>query len=116
MKIISKNISRLKRKRRVRAKIAGTAERPRLAIFKSLRGIYAQVINDAEGKTLVSARLAEVKKAKNTIEGAKEVGALLAKKCADAKISAVVFDRAGYKYHGKIKAFAEGAREGGLNF
>lgn len=113
---ISKNNSRLKRKKRVRAKISGTMEKPRLAVFKSLTGIYGQVIDDAAGKTLAAAALKEIKKAANTIEGAKEVGKLLAKKCLEAKIEFVVFDRAGYKYHGKVKAFAEGAREGGLKF
>lgn len=116
MKSINKNIIRLKRKRRVRAKISGTAERPRLAVFKSLRGIYAQVIDDAKGKTLASANISEIKKAKNTIEGAKEVGKLIAKKCVELKITTVTYDRAGYKYHGKVRFLAEGAREGGLKF
>ena len=110
------NSNRIQRKKRVRAKVTGTAERPRLAVFKSLKGIYAQVINDETGKTLVAVRLAEIKKAKNTAEGALEVGKLIAKKCAEAKITTVVFDRAGYQYHGKIKAIADGAREGGLQF
>ena len=113
---ISINSNRVQRKRRIRAKVSGTMERPRLTVFKSLKGIYAQVIDDESGKTLASARLAEIKKAKNTAEGALEVGKLIAKKCAEAKISSVVFDRAGYQYHGKIKAIADGAREGGLQF
>lgn len=116
MKNMSTNSNRIQRKKRVRAKISGTAERPRLAVFKSLKGIYTQVIDDATGKTLASARLAELKKAPNTIEGAKLVGKLTAEKCLALKIEAVVFDRAGYQYHGKIKAVAEGAREGGLKF
>lgn len=113
---LSKNDSRLKRKKRVRAKVSGDAQRPRLAVFKSLRGIYVQIIDDNAGKTLAAARLAEIKSAKNTVEGAKEVGKLIAKKCKNAKIEEVVFDRAGYKYHGKVKALAEGAREEGLRF
>jgi len=113
---INNNSSRLQRKKRVRAKISGTAERPRLAVFKSLRGIYAQVIDDAKGKTLASANISEIKKAKNTMDGAKEVGKLIAKKCIELKITAVTYDRAGYKYHGKVRCLAEGAREGGLKF
>lgn len=116
MKKTSNNSGRLKRKRRVRAKISGSAERPRLAVYKSLRGIYVQVIDDNAGKTLASANLAEIKKALNTVEGAKEVGKLIAKKCAALKITDVTYDRAGYRYHGKVKAVAEGAREGGLVF
>lgn len=111
-----KKSSRLQRKKRVRAKIFGTAERPRLAVFKSLRGIYAQVIDDAKGKTLASASFSEIKKIKNTMDGAKEVGKLIAKKCIEIKITSVVYDRAGYKYHGKVRFLAEGAREGGLKF
>ena len=113
---INNNVGRLQRKKRVRAKISGTAQRPRLAIYKSLRGIYAQVIDDAKGKTLASANLSEIKKAKNTMEGAKEVGKLIAKKCVALKITTVTYDRAGYKYHGKVRYLAEGAREGGLIF
>jgi large subunit ribosomal protein L18 len=112
----SKNNSRLKRKKRVRAKISGSAIRPRLAVFKSLTSLYVQIINDENGKTLASAKTKELKKPENTIKGAKELGILIAKKCLEAKIETIVFDRAGYKYHGKIKAIAEGAREGGLKF
>jgi large subunit ribosomal protein L18 len=112
----SKNNSRLKRKKRVRAKISGSISRPRLAVFKSLTSLYVQVIDDKNGKTLVSARTKDIKAGKNTIIGAKELGILIAKKCLEAKIETIVFDRGGYKYHGKIKAIAEGAREGGLKF
>lgn len=112
----SSNSNRIQRKRRVRAKINGTDQRPRLAVFKSLKSIYVQVIDDAQGKTLASAKLSEIKKAANTIEGATEVGKLIAKKCEAIKVTKVVFDRAGYQYHGKIKALADGAREGGLQF
>ena len=116
MKKISNNSSRLQRKRRVRAKISGTTERPRLSVFKSLKSIYAQVIDDVAGKTLVSAKLSELKKAPNTVESAMAVGKLVAEKCLALKIETVTFDRSGYQYHGKIKALAEGAREGGLKF
>ena len=116
MKKLSKNDLRIKRNRRVRAKISGNSERPRLSVFKSLTGISAQVIDDVAGKTLAAASLSEVAKAKNTIAGAQEVGKLLAKKCKDAKVTAVVFDRSGYRFHGKVKALADGAREGGLQF
>jgi large subunit ribosomal protein L18 len=116
MKKPSNNSNRLQRKRRVRAKISGSAERPRLSVFKSLKSIYAQVINDVSGKTLASARLSEIKKTTNTIEGAKEVGKLIAEKCLVLKIETVTFDRSGYQYHGRVKALADGAREGGLKF
>lgn len=116
MKKNTNNSGRLQRKKRVRAKISGTAQRPRLAIYKSLRGIYAQVIDDATGKTLAGASLTEIKKAKNTVEGAKEVGKLIAKKCIALKIENIAYDRAGYKYHGKVRSLAEGAREEGLIF
>ena len=116
MKKISSNSGRLQRKRRVRAKISGSATRPRLAVFKSLKSIYVQAIDDVAGKTLASAKLSEIKKATNTIEGAKEVGKLIAEKCLALKIEEVTFDRAGYQYHGKIKSLADGAREGGLKF
>jgi large subunit ribosomal protein L18 len=116
MNTTSKNDSRLKRKRRVRARVFGTAQRPRLTVFKSLKGLYCQVINDDKGMTLAAADIKEIKKAKNTIEGAKALGELIAKKCKDAKIETVVFDRSGYQYHGKVKALADGAREGGLTF
>ena len=113
MKTIDRNKLRLQRKRRIRAKISGTNKVPRLAIFRSLKSIFVQVINDEKGITLVAVDSTKSKLG-NTVEGAKKVGSLVAKKCLEAKISEVVFDRAGYKYHGKVKAVAEGAREGGL--
>lgn len=113
---LSRNKLRLHRKKRIEAKIRGAAKRPRLCVFRSLKSIYAQIIDDENGKTLVSAGLREIKKAKNDIAGAKEIGKLIAKKCLDKKISEIVFDRSGYKYHGKVKAIADGAREGGLKF
>ena len=116
MKKTSNNSNRIQRKRRVRAKISGSAEKPRLAVFKSLKSIYVQAIDDTTGKTLASAKLSEIKKAANTIEGAKAVGKLIAEKCVALKITVATYDRAGYRYHGKVKALAEGAREGGLVF
>lgn len=115
MKKLSRNQTRLHRKRRIRAKVSGTADMPRLAVFRSLRNISIQVINDVTGKTVASASLVEIKAA-NTIEGAKALGALIAEKCKAAKVETIVFDRAGYQYHGKIKAVADGAREAGLKF
>jgi large subunit ribosomal protein L18 len=115
MKKLSRNQKRLHRKRRIRAKISGTSDTPRLAVFRSLRNISVQVIDDVSGKTLISASLIDVKE-KNTAAGAKGVGKIVAEKCKVAKIEKVVFDRAGYKYHGKVKAVAEGAREAGLKF
>jgi large subunit ribosomal protein L18 len=115
MKKLIRNQVRLHRKRRIRAKISGTTEVPRLSVFRSLRNISVQVIDDVAGKTIVAASLFEIK-GKNTVLGAKEVGKLVAEKCKSAKIGKVVFDRSGYKYHGKVKAVADGAREAGLKF
>ena len=102
----------------IRAKISGTAERPRLSVFRSNKAIYAQLIDDIAGHTLVSASSVEVKSEVSgfTVETAKKVGQRLAEKASAKNISAVVFDRNGYLYHGKVKALADGAREGGLNF
>ena len=110
--------SREIRHKRVRAKIAGTPERPRLAIFRSNKGIYAQIIDDVKAHTLVAASTLdkEVKTKASNIEAAKEVGALIGARAAKAGIKNVVFDRGGYIYHGKVKAFAEAAREAGLEF
>ena len=108
---------RLHRKGRIRAKISGTASCPRLAVFRSLKSISVQAIDDQAGRTLVAATLKEVGgKSGNTMAGAEEVGKLLAKKCAELKIVDAVFDRAGYRYHGRVKALADGARSGGLQF
>jgi len=116
-----KEISRLKRKRRVRSRVQGTPERPRLSVFRSLKHIFAQAIVDAEGKTLASAstlssELQGKLKSAGNIQAAKEVGALIAKKCLEKGIQKVVFDRSGYLYHGRIKALAEAARAQGLIF
>ena len=111
--------NRLRRKRRISFKVKGTAERPRLAIFRSNKAIYAQIIDDDAGKTLFSLATSskDLKgKTKNTKEGAQSLGEALAKKAMTSKIEQVIFDRAGYLYHGKVKAFADGARAGGLKF
>ena len=110
--------SREIRHKRVRAKIAGTPERPRLAIFRSNTGIYAQIIDDTKAHTLASASTLdkEVKTKASNIEAAKEVGALIAARATKAGIKTIVFDRGGYQYHGKVKALSEAAREGGLEF
>jgi large subunit ribosomal protein L18 len=106
---------RLSRKRRIRARVQGSASRPRLSVYRSLTGLSAQIINDEQGKTIASASSKEAK-AKMNAEGAKKVGALIAKKAKDAGVTAIVFDRNAYKYHGRIKALADAAREGGLQF
>jgi large subunit ribosomal protein L18 len=111
---ISRNKARLHRKRRIRAKIKGTKERPRFSVFRSLKNIYIQVIDDGSGKTLASADSRKVK-AKNGIDMGEKLGEMAAKKCIDLKIKGVVFDRSGYKYHGQVKAMADGARKGGLD-
>ena len=110
--------SRELRHKRVRTKISGTAERPRLSVFRSNTGIYVQIIDDVAAKTLVSASTLdkEVKTKASNIEAAKEVGTLVAKRAIKAGIKEVVFDRGGYIYHGKVKALAEAAREAGLEF
>jgi len=105
--------TRKKRHNRVRSKIKGTAARPRLVVFRSLLHIYAQLINDEEGKTICLATDQKEKKG-TKLEKAKAVGADIAKKAKENNINSVVFDRNGYKYHGRIKALAEAAREGGL--
>lgn len=116
-----KAISRDRRHRRVRGRVTGTPQRPRLNIFRSLSNIYAQVIDDSAGRTLVSAstvdkEIAKQVEGKSKIESAKIIGKVLAERAKDAGISSVVFDRGGYKYHGRVAALAEGAREGGLEF
>jgi large subunit ribosomal protein L18 len=113
-----KKESRKKRHRSTRKRIAGTAERPRLAVFRSAKHIYAQVIDDDQKKTLVATSDQKMEKAGDDDKKAraKKVGADIAAKCKAAGIEKVVFDRAGYKYHGRVSALAEGAREAGLKF
>jgi len=111
--------TRLRRKKRISFKVKGTAERPRLAVYRSNAAFYAQIVDDDAGKTLLSlaTNAKEVKgKLKNNKDGIHSLGETLAKKAAAAKIEKVVFDRAGYLYHGKVKAFADGALAGGLKF
>lgn len=115
----SKLSRRLKIKYRVRKKVFGSDEKPRLSVFRSNKQIYAQLINDNKGSTIVAASSAEkalAEKKGTKIELAKEVGKLLAEKAKEAGIENVVFDRNGYLYHGRVKSLAEGAREGGLKF
>lgn len=112
---MTNQINRIKRHKRVRSKISGTATRPRLCVYRSLTAIYAQLIDDTTGKTIASTHDLKVKKGTKT-ETAKATGLELAKLAKAAKIEECVFDRNGYKYHGRVKALAEGAREGGLKF
>ena len=115
MTVITKPARRLKRRRRVRAKIVGTAERPRISVFRSNRGISAQLVDDLNGRTIVAVNWPELGDL-NRMEQAAKVGATLAERAKAAGIESAVFDRGGYKYHGRVKALAEGAREGGLAF
>lgn len=111
------SVSRLRIKRGIRNKISGTAARPRITVFKSNTRISAQIIDDSKGHTIVSATSVELSSKKNTnVELSKEVGKKLAEKAIAEGITEVVFDRNGYVYHGKVKALADGAREGGLKF
>ena len=112
------NQQRLKRRKRVRGKISGTAERPRLCVYRSLANISAQIIDDTNGTTLVSASTYEAgfKGNGGNKEGARKVGEMIAKAAADKGIENVVFDRGGYLYHGRVQELADGAREGGLKF
>ena len=118
IKVKSSNTARLRRHNRVRKNISGTAERPRLNVFRSLNNIYAQIIDDVKGVTLVSASSMDkgFDGYGGNIEAAKAVGKAVAEKALAAGIKQVVFDRGGYVYHGRVAALAEGAREGGLEF
>jgi large subunit ribosomal protein L18 len=116
MSVLTKREARMRRHRRVRSKIAGTAERPRLAVFRSNRGIFAQLVDDASGRTLAAAGWTSVKSPGAKIEQASAVGKALGQAAKKAGIEQCVFDRGGYLYHGRVKALAEGAREEGLRF
>jgi large subunit ribosomal protein L18 len=118
MAVLTKPQARARRHKRVRGKIFGTAERPRLVVFRSNTGIEAQLVDDVEGKTIAAAGWLQLKKSfkGNKTQQAAEVGKLLAEKAKQAKVEQVVFDRGGYLYHGRVKALAEAAREGGLKF
>ncbi|MDA0193628.1 MAG: 50S ribosomal protein L18 [Bacteroidetes bacterium] len=114
---ISKGDRRLRIRRGIRNKISGTSERPRLSVFKSNKGIYAQLIDDSKGNTLAFSSSEEIgQKGKRNIEVSKNVGKKLAEKAKGLGIELIVFDRGGYPYHGRVKALAESAREGGLKF
>ena len=118
MSTLTTRQARERRHRRVRGKVAGTAERPRLAVFRSNKGVFAQLIDDENGRTLAGASWLGLKKSfkGNKTEQAAEVGKQLAESAKAAGVTACVFDRGGYLYHGRVKALADGAREGGLEF
>ena len=117
MTLKTKGQSRLRRRRRVRAKVRGTAERPRLSVFRSNRGIQAQVIDDVAGHTLAAVNWTEDDlKSLKSMDQAKRAGELIAERAKSAGVESVVFDRGGYRYHGRVKALADGAREKGLTF
>jgi len=117
MTVATRPAKRLRRRRRVRAKITGTAERPRISVFRSNRGVFAQLIDDASGRTLAAVNWTEDDlKTLPRMEQATRAGALLAERAKAAGVETAVFDRGGYRYHGRVKALAEGAREAGLTF
>jgi len=117
MTVATKPAKRLKRRRRVRAKVRGTADRPRLSIFRSNRGMFVQLVDDTAGRTLVAVSWTEADfRSLGSMEQAKAIGEAIAKRAKEAGIESAVFDRGGYQYHGRVAALAEGAREGGLAF
>ena len=117
MSVRTNDARRLRRRRRVRAKVRGSAERPRLAVFRSNRGVQAQLIDDVEGRTVAAVNWIEPElKSLRRMEQAKRAGELLAQRAKEAGTETCIFDRGGYRYHGRVRALAEGAREGGLRF
>lgn len=117
IKQVSKNVARIRRHKRVRNKISGTSDTPRLCLYRSNKHVHAQIIDDTKGATLVSSSSISLKLENGSnIEAAKQVGLDIAKKALEKNITKVVFDRSGYIYHGRVKALAEGAREAGLKF
>ena len=117
MTVLTKPQKRLRRRRRVRAKVRGSAERPRLSVYRSNRGVFAQLIDDDAGRTLTSVSWTEPElRELGSMEQAKRVGQLLAERAKGAGVETCVFDRSGYRFHGRVAAIAEGAREGGLRF
>ena len=117
MTVATKPAKRLKRRRRVRAKVHGTAERPRVSVFRSNRGVFAQLIDDEGGRTLASVSWTEdALKGLARLDQARRAGAALAERAKTAGVERAVFDRGGYQYHGRVRALAEGAREAGLQF
>jgi large subunit ribosomal protein L18 len=117
MSVTSKPTKRLKRRRRVRSKIRGTADRPRLSVFRSNKGVFAQLIDDTNGRTVAAVNWTEPElRSLASMEQAKRAGELLAQRAKEAGVETCVFDRGGYQYHGRVAALADGAREGGLAF
>jgi large subunit ribosomal protein L18 len=117
MTVLTQPARRLKRRRRVRSKVHGTAERPRISVFRSNRGVFAQLIDDDAGRTIAAVQWTEPDlRSLKPMEQANEAGKLLASRAKAAGIDTAVFDRGGYQYHGRVKALAEGARQGGLSF
>ena len=117
MSLATKAQKRLRRRRRVRAKVRGTAQRPRISVFRSNRGVFAQLIDDDARRTLASVSWTEPElRSLSPLEQAQRAGALLAQRAREAGVERAVFDRGGYLYHGRVKALADGAREGGLQF
>ena len=117
MTVATRPAKRLRRRRRVRAKVTGTAERPRISVFRSNRGVFAQLIDDDSGRTLAAVNWTEDDLRKlPRMEQAGRAGTLLAERAKAAGVETAVFDRGGYRYHGRVRALAEGAREGGLTF
>src|SRR4051794_31397320 len=117
MTVKSGPAKRLKRRRRVRAKVRGTATRPRLSVFRSNKGMFAQLIDDSSGRTIAAVNWTEADfRSLGTMEQAKAIGEALARRAKEAGIESCVFDRGGYQYHGRVAALAEGGREGGLAF
>ncbi|HEY5815940.1 MAG TPA: 50S ribosomal protein L18 [Solirubrobacterales bacterium] len=117
MTVMTKRQQRLRRRRRVRARIIGSAERPRLSVYRSNRGVFAQLVDDAAGKTLAAVNWTEPELRKLSASAqATKAGELLAERAKKAGVESCVFDRGGYKFHGRVKALAEGAREKGLKF
>jgi large subunit ribosomal protein L18 len=115
--VLTKPQRRLRRRRRVRARVRGTAERPRLSVFRSNRGVFGQLIDDDAGRTVVAVAWTEPElRELEPMEQAKRAGAMLAERAKQAGLATCVFDRGGYRYHGRVRALAEGAREGGLHF
>ena len=117
MTVVTKRQARLRRRRRVRARVIGTAERPRLSVYRSNKGVFAQLIDDGRGHTVAAVNWIEPELRKlSASEQAKRAGELLAERAKAAGVESCVFDRGGYQYHGRVRALAEGAREGGLVF
>jgi large subunit ribosomal protein L18 len=117
MTVVTKRQARLRRRRRVRARIVGSVERPRLSVYRSNRGVFAQLVDDSAGRTLAAVNWTEPELRKLSASAqAKRAGELLAERARAAGVETCVFDRGGYQYHGRVKALAEGAREGGLKF